>query len=127
MALLYRSGSRELGTWMMMGWIDSGLVSGSLKVTFCATVHGSRMLAGLQKKPGKDNPPSDPCQCGDEVPHPRRHGCKNPSAVFGFRLSPTCHSETRTESVCTLSPGCPAFSAIPSFIPPEAASDGVYC
>lgn len=36
MALLYRSGSRELGTWMMMGWIDSGLVSGSLKVTFCA-------------------------------------------------------------------------------------------
>ena len=36
MALIYWSVSKELGTWMMMGWSGNRLVNGALKVTVCA-------------------------------------------------------------------------------------------
>ena len=36
MALLYWSVSKELGTYLLMGWSGNRLVNGALKVTFCA-------------------------------------------------------------------------------------------
>ena len=36
MALIYWSVSKELGTYLMMGWSGNRLVNGALKVTFCA-------------------------------------------------------------------------------------------
>ena len=36
MAIIYWSVSKELGTYLMMGWSGNRLVNGVLKVTFCA-------------------------------------------------------------------------------------------
>ena len=42
MAILYWSGSKDLGTYLMMGWSGNRLLNGALKITACVYRHWIR-------------------------------------------------------------------------------------